>query len=324
MNRHSIIPLILIAVSLIACKPSVPSGVIPPDDMEDIIYDYHLAQAMSRKVEGNGSMDLMRTKYFQAVLRKHEVTEAEFDSSLVYYYSHVDYLHSIYGHVNERLSDEAKVLGAGVGEISRYSQLNTTGDTANIWKNITDVMLMPKPTMNRYDFTITTDSTFKLGDSFMFQFMSDYLWQSGTKETTVCIVSEYEDTVIQVSNRVSVSGVAQVRVPAYNKKLLKQMRGFVHLGDGGDNSNTRKILFISQIQLIRFHNQQLKDETNLKNDSVKADSIKLSDNGGREMPDTARHRNLRGRAGGKVLPLGEGNAIHGMDAGNARHKIRER
>ena len=232
--------------------------------MEDIIYDYHLAQAMSRKVDGMGSMDMRRTKYFQAVLRKHEVTEAEFDSSLVYYYSHVDYLHKIYGHVNERLSDEAKVLGAGVGEISRYSQLNTTGDTANIWKNVTDVMLMPKPTMNRFDFTVTTDSTFKVGESFMFQFMSDYLWQNGTKETTVCIVSEYEDTVMQVSNRVSVSGVAQVRVPAYNKKPLKQMRGFVYLGDGGDNSNTRKILFISQIQLIRFHNQLLKDETTLK------------------------------------------------------------
>ena len=102
------------------------------------------------------------------------------------------------------------------------------------------------------------------------------------------------------------------------------MRGFVYLGDGGDNSNTRKILFISQIQLIRFHNQLLKDETTLKNDSVKADSVKLPDNGGWEISDTARRRNLGGRVGGKVLPPREGNALHGMDAGNDRLKSRER
>ena len=30
---------------LCSCKPSIPRDVIDPDDMEDILYDYHLADA---------------------------------------------------------------------------------------------------------------------------------------------------------------------------------------------------------------------------------------------------------------------------------------
>ena len=303
---------------MVACTPSVPSDVIQPDEMESILYDYHLAQAMARRTDGKDmGYEVARTKYYQAVLRKHEVTEAEFDSSLVYYYSHVDYLHRIYGHVNERLSDEAKSLGATVGALGTYSQLSATGDTANIWKNATDVMLMPKPTMNRFDFTVETDSTFRRGDSFVFQFLSDYLWQNGTKETVVCIVSEYEgDSISQVSNRVSVAGLTQVHVPANNKKRVKQMRGFIYLGDGGDNSNTRKMLFISQMQLIRFHNKMIEDETTLENDSLKADSVKLPDNTARGASDSAGHRNSGRRQGDKLFPPGKGITRNGVASGN--------
>ena len=32
---------------LAACKPRIPSQVIQPDDMEDVLYDYYLASGMS-------------------------------------------------------------------------------------------------------------------------------------------------------------------------------------------------------------------------------------------------------------------------------------
>lgn len=305
----------LTAVMIAACKPSVPSDVISPGDMEDILYDYHLAQAMARQPGADD--DMTRIKYTEAVFRKYGITEAEFDSSLVYYYSHADYLKKIYTSVNDRLSDEAKSLGANVGEISKYSQYSTTGDTANIWKLATDVLLMPKPTMNRFDFTVKADSSFMRGDSFMFQFMSDYLWQEGSKETVVCIVSEYEgDSIIQTFNRVSVSGLAQIRVPANDKNRVKEMRGFIYIGDGGENSDVRKMLFVSQMQLIRFHNKNLKDDTELKTDSLQADSVKRGDNVAGATADTARSGNIRGGVGRPPLSPKLGTAQHGMVQGN--------
>ena len=320
--RHSLTYL-LVLMLVVACKPSVPSEYIQPGDMEDILYDYHLALAMSRQ-KGGVDADFNRSLYFQSVLKKYGVTEAEFDSSLVYYYSHVYRLKDIYSEVNERLSDEATSLGVAVGEISRYSQYSTTGDTANIWNQQTDLLLIPRATMNRYDFTVKVDSTFMKGDSFMFQFMSEYIWQSGTKDLTVCIVCKYEgDSIIQTSNHISVAGTAQVRVPANREKKLKEMCGFIYLSDGDDDSNTQKMLFISQIQLIRFHDKTIANE-DITNDesSTEApakDSIQRGDDTRRPEPDTLRRRVSGGQHGLRPIPIDTRNGVHRMDAGPTRN-----
>lgn len=304
---------------LTACKPSVPSDIIQPDDLEEILYDYHVSKAMASDRSKSDGQDFNRNKYFYAMLKKHGVTEAEFDSSLVYYYSHIDRLKDIYTEVNTRLADDAKALGASVGDISHYSQYGTTGDTANIWKEATDVLLMPRPTMNRYDFAVEVDTSFYKGDSFMFQFMSEYLWQSGAKDAVVCIVTKYEgDSIIQTANHVSVSGIAQIRVPANNANKLKDMRGFIYLSDGGDDADVRRMMFISQIQLIRFHNKIIeeKHETDTPDSAAthQTDSVWRGDNARGPKLDTLRVGTLR-RTGGQPIPTRGGEAIHRMDAG---------
>ena len=75
------------------CKPTVPSRYIQPGELEDILYDYHLADAMA-SVSGNDSVNMV--KYHTAVLQKHGYTEADFDSALVYYLRHTEQLKTIY------------------------------------------------------------------------------------------------------------------------------------------------------------------------------------------------------------------------------------
>ena len=320
--KHSLTYL-LVLMLVVACKPTVPSEYIQPGDMEDILYDYHLALAMSRQ-KGGSDVDFNRSLYFQSVLKKHGVTEAEFDSSLVYYYSHVYRLKDIYSEVNQRLSDEATGLGVAVGDINRYSQYSTTGDTANIWNQQTDLLLVPCPTMNRYDFTVKVDSTFKKGDSFMFQFMSEYIWQSGSKDLTVCIVCKYEgDSIIQTANHVSSAGTAQVRIPANRKNKLTDMRGFIYLNDGNDDGNNRKMLFISQIQLIRFHDKTAENEEITNDESSTEtpakDSIQRGDDTPGPKSDTLRRRVSGGQHGLRPIPIDSRNGVHRMDAGPTRN-----
>jgi hypothetical protein len=292
--------------------------------MEDILYDYHLALAMSRQ-KGGSDLDYNRTLYIQSVFKKYGVTEAEFDSSLVYYYSHAYRLKDIYSEVNQRLSDEANNLGVAVGDINRYSQYSTTGDTANIWNQQTDVMLIPRPTMNRFDFTVKVDSTFKKGDSFMFQYMSEYIWQSGSKDVTVCFVCKYEgDSIIQTVNHLSMDGTVQLRIPAYREKKLKEMRGFIYLSDNGDDSDIRKMMFISQIQLIRFHDNTIEDEETANDEpdteTPAQDSIQRGDNTRGAEPDTLRRRVSGGQHGLRPIPIDTRNGVHIVDAGPSGNK----
>jgi len=131
-------------LTMASCKPTVPSRYIQPDDMEDLLYDFHVAQAMADESGKNlEERNFNQTLYFAAVLEKHGVTKAEFDSSLTYYYIRADRFNEIYKNVAKRLSEDAMELGASEGEVNRYAKLNNNGDTTDVWTGPLSVMLLP-------------------------------------------------------------------------------------------------------------------------------------------------------------------------------------
>ena len=309
--RNSLV-IALLTILVIGCKPTVPSEYIQPGELEDILYDYHVSQAMAKEKSTGGHEDAeyKQNVYFRAVLKKYDITEAVFDSSLIYYYSHADRLKEIYTRVTERLNDDAKELGASVGDINRYSQYSETGDTANIWKNETDVLLIPKPTANRFDIHVEADTSFYQGDSFMFQFMSDFLYQNGSRDAIMCLTAKYEnDSITQSVSRISSSGMTQLRIPHYQEGRLKELNGFIYLNnDLHEEGDIRKLMFISQIQLIRFHHKEEKDEP--KNDTEnKADSLRRTPDASGNSADTTRRGNIP-RKGSPVLSAKEGTSVY--------------
>ena len=82
--RGGLVGSVLISLLLlISCSPSLPSGIRDKEEMTDVLVDIHLAQGMA---EARGEdVDATRYKYLHAVFNKHHITEAEFDSSMVYY-----------------------------------------------------------------------------------------------------------------------------------------------------------------------------------------------------------------------------------------------
>lgn len=320
--KHSAPLFLMILMMAVGCKPKVPSEYVQPDELEDMLYEYHVAEAMAR----NGGMDAdyKQTEYFLAVLEKHNVTEAVFDSSLVFYYSHAERLKEIYLRVHERLVSDAKKLGASVGDINRYSQYSETGDTANIWRDETAMLLIPRPTKNRFDFVVKADSTFKLGDSFMFQFMTEHIWQSGSKDAVVCIKTTYEkDSVIQTVNHVSISGIAQLRVPSNRTLNIKELRGFIYLPQNDDDMDARRLMFISQIQLIRFHDKEIQEQhENDVTEATETDSVQRVDIAGGTNEDSLRHIVGTGLRS-KSAPFRKGGASNGVATRKDRIKKAE-
>ena len=308
--------IVLLVIAIIGCKPSVPPKYIQPGELEDILFDYHVAQAMADEDHSTSreENDYNRNAYFQAVLKKYNVSEVDFDSSLVYYYSHADKLRSIYQNVVERLNDDAKTLGASVGDINKYSAYSTTGDTANVWQNETDILLTPRPTSNRYDIYVKADTSYYKGDTFMFQFMSEFVYQSGARDAVVCLVAKYEgDSITQTVNHISVTGLSQVHIPQNVDGKLKELRGFIYLNNNERDNEVRKMLFISQIQLIRFHSKEKKDTIESQTDGEnKTDSLSGTPDSTRNIPDTIRRGDIP-QQGDKVLPPGKRVAFHRVD-----------
>jgi len=266
MNRHKMLFVltVLAIVLMTACRPGTPKGVITPGNMEDILYDYHIATAMARQAqaETQEDRDFNEVMYLHAALKKHGVTEAEFDSSLVYYYGHVDRFAEIYGDVVKRLSEEAVSIGASVGEIGQFTTYSTTGDTANIWNDATSLLLLPRPGFNRVSFEMKADTTYKKGDTFQFNMVSTWMYKSGMKDALVYIAVRYDnDSISTHSVHCTVSGNLNLRVPRVDEHRVKDIRTFIYLAPSGED-DASNLLFIEQIQLIRFHSQDMDLQTN--------------------------------------------------------------
>ena len=273
----------------VGCKPSVPRDVIQPDDMEDILYDYYVSQGMaSIPVSRTSNEDYQRDLYFNAVLKKHGVTRAEFDSSLVYYYTRADYFVKVYKNVQERLSDAALNLGASEGEVERFTAQSLSSDTANVWEGVRSALLVPYAPYNRLQFVQKTDTSYHKGDSFMMTFKSDFLYQGGSKDAVVYLSVKYDnDSIISQTTRFSSNGHTQVRINSVDLKA-KEIKGFFYLGSGSEKSPDLKMLFLSDIHLIKFHHQK-KDN---KKADAKSDSSSVKSDTTRIIPDSVRRRQM--------------------------------
>ncbi len=276
---------------LVACKPSVPEQYIQPDDMEDILYDYYISQGMANlPSQDRMKEDYRRDLYFRAVLKKHGLTRAEFDSSLVYYYTRADYFVDVFKNVQERLSEKALSLGASEGEVERFTASSLNGDTANVWEGDRSMMLIPKAPYNRVQFYQKADTTYHKGDSFMLVFKSDFLYQGGTKDGLAYLAVKYEnDSVAAAVTHFSVSGNTQLRLGECAERV-KEVSGYFYLGQGYDRSADLKLLFLTHVQLIRFHKQKQDAKAKLEAEEkakAKQDSMR------RPVPDSLapqRHR----------------------------------
>ena len=295
-RRHILFVFLLVLLS--ACTPKVPSEYIQPDDMEDILYDYFVSEGMAREENNNGGrvIEYRRELYFNAVLKKYDVTREEFDSSLVYYYTRADRFVKIWKNVQDRLGEAAIEYGASAGEVETFTARSLTGDTANIWNGTISQVLVPYAPYNRLQYYIQADTAFRKGDSFMLTWYSNFLYQSGSKDAVAYMAIRYKnDSIVSQTVHFSVDGISQLRMEGCDEPV-KEIKGFVYLGQGYENTSAMRMLILSDIHLIRFHKNTAVVKEPEPKKSV-TDSLS-------EVPDSLRPRHHRlGERPNNIQPI---------------------
>ena len=253
---HLVIVGATVLVLLSACTPQVPSKYLQPDDMEDLMYDYYLSQGISNSQPRTTDYD--RRYNMQAVLKKYGLTNEEFDSTLVYYYNHMELMDAIYSNIQKRLGDEALELGASEGEVERFTIQSVSGDTTDVWEGKRQLMLLPIPPYHIVQFSQKADTSYYKGDSFLLTFGSRFLVQSGSRNATVYLAVTYEnDSVVSATTPINVSGGSTLRINACDQKA-KQLDGYIYMPrrDQTDNASEIPLLLLDRIQLMRFHHKE--------------------------------------------------------------------
>lgn len=276
-----------------SCKPSLPSGVLSKGKMTDILYDYHLALAMAH-MDDNGDKG-QSLAYREAVLRKHDVTSAEFDSSMVYYMRHTELLEDVYKDLTDRYNNEITAMGGSAKEGGEFANLSATGDTANVWNLATSMVFMPVKPFNSTSFDIKVDSTFHKGDRLMLDFDAQFIYQDGMRNGVAMLAVQFgNDSIAQRTIMIQSTQHYSVELSDADSLGIKSVKGYFMLmnddnGTGVSSQTTLKLMFLEHIKLIRMHPQKpvaapAVSSSSASSDSLRKDSASSSSSSSGEKP----------------------------------------
>lgn len=264
----SFLCLTLTCFVLMGCKPKRPKGILSESKMEKVMVDYHLAQGMAEAAE-SGDVEATRYKYIQAVFRKHNITEAAFDSSLVYYFENSEKFLEIYKNVSLKVQAQAEKFGVDARATqNQYSHLTNQGDTANIWTDHTNACIIPDKLHNIYQFVLTSDSTYQAGDAFIWHFHTQYITPGIDREAFAVLTLQYEnDSVVSVTQHIRGNNNFDIKyTPSepLDTVNLRKMNGFIYMPTLQPGENGMMVLLLQDLSMIRMHPE--------KKDTVLVDS----------------------------------------------------
>ena len=268
INKYHILYALVFIFTLTGCKVRRPKEVIPESQMEELLYDYHIAKALGENLPHNENYK--RALYVEYVFKKHNTTEAVFDTSMVWYTRNAAVLSKIYERVSKRLKTERDEIDNLIAVRDNKPKVSAPGDSIDIWLLDRMMILTGNPLNNKLTFTIPSDSNFKARDTIQWDMYYYFLNEQSdsTESALMAMAIQYtNDSIISKSNRIYESGLQRIRLQADTLGDIKEVRGYVYYSGGKDSA---KHLLANHISLIRYHS----------NDSLfmeKTDSLKNKD-----------------------------------------------
>lgn len=264
---HQIIIIILLSILTLGCSDK-KDMVLSEDQLEDVLYDYHITDAILQRSEISSDKYGL---YYDAILHKHSISRAQFDSSMVYYMKHADKIHTIYENISDRLSNEAKLQGLDGN--SMFSGQLIKGDTANIWNLDNAKVFTSNENENIQKFNFVADTTYRKGDRFLFSFKSDFIYQDGARNGyAVMSIKFANDSVVTRSSSISSSSRYSIEINDDQEIGVKEIKGFIMQRKSNiiteRNNQTLRMMIISEIKLIKMHKPKSQPSSIKNKDSI--------------------------------------------------------
>lgn len=264
--------LISVVFMMESCKPSIPSEYLASDEMADILYEYHLAEAI---VSTTQSTDSLALRSFRAnILRKHGVSQHDFDVSMEYYCRHTKLLEEVYEKISDKIDKESVAQGLDGG--GTYDDISSSSDTTNVWNHDRTLVLSPYAATNSYSFEMKADTAFHAGDGFGLDFDAQFIYQDGMRSAVAVMVVTYEgDSIATATSQITSSSHYHLQIGNEGGLKVKSVKGFWLINNEKvlSSASTLKLLVAKNIKLIRMHKK--KEEPATQNaDSTRVDGVK--------------------------------------------------
>jgi len=242
--------IMLLVMGFIACSKT-PKGIISEKKMENILFDSYIGESLSETQPIDPKLDPSETKrqYLFSVLKKYDVSKAEYDSSLNWYMQNLKVYMKVYDHVIARLKKEQKKIQLEKGEPAQQGNI-AAGDTVNIWSRSNSTLLNELPLFSHTFTEVRANESFELKDLYKFKAdVRDFKNTGRVFPKMVLTIVYINDSAQTVSRNISNSSHIELQLKTSStQRVDKIIAGFSQNGAG--------MVMIDNISLLRIHEKK--------------------------------------------------------------------
>ena len=241
---------ICVALLIAACDVKRPSYVLSDKEMEEVLYDFHVAQIVGENIQESNREK--REQLLESAFRKNNIERADFDTSLFWYSKYPDKLEKIYTRLNERIEAQCEALDQlALKRGGEAKARNLSGDSINLWTGEEIICLSNAPIHRLLRFHLTPDTTYRSTDRFVWSMRMKYDTLQTEAFPYIALQVRYSlrDTLVtRVLQVEDLSVVQQVSIAEESLRDIRDIYGYVYqpLNDGAT-------LTIDSIALMRYH-----------------------------------------------------------------------
>ena len=246
-NRLLILGVILLSCVIVSCS-RVPKHIISEKNMRTVLYDMHIAEAL---VETKN--DIYRTiddrqGVYDAVFKKHNITQSEYDSSLVWYGKNVDLYMDVYNLV---LNDiKANVAALGDIKASSLPVDVSSKDSIDIWADNRNYTFDSKNVFNTLLFNTSPIEPYSSGSSFVLGLSIWGISPDFKHKPKIHISAVHADTIISINKELDVDGYYETIIRTVATKQVLRVYGYITVNNAEASYHR---IYLNNINLMKYN-----------------------------------------------------------------------
>jgi hypothetical protein len=228
-----------------SCRKT-PEGVLPEKKMKDILIDMQLAENMINANYQNYPDSAHKAVLYQSVFQKHKITQAVYDSSLVWYGKNLDILIRIYDLVIDEINGQIRELG----DVQASAAPSVNQDSVNIWPRRDYLTFQSEALFNGTIFDIKPEREYLPGSTFVLGLRIWGVSQQMRHTPEIRIAAELMDTTWTVNEKIEHEGYREIVLKTPATKRTKRVYGYIRM-DNGENNYYK--IYIDNLKLLRYN-----------------------------------------------------------------------
>ncbi len=245
MGRHWFIYGVASLCVLAACSP-VPEGILSQKEMRTVLADMEIAEAIIGADQGIYRDDAKKLALYESVFKKHHITQAEYDSSLVWYAQNLDIYMRVYNLAGKDIEDRLRDLG----DVERTQIDTQKNDSVDIWSRRNHLTFSPNASFNGTTFNIEPKASYPPGSTFKLGMNVWGMPRQAVHKPQIRICVDQGDTTVAVNDQITRDGYHETALKSIATKRIRRVYGFIYL-------NNRDMeyykIYTDSISLMRYN-----------------------------------------------------------------------